>query len=457
MTKYILSWCVLTYAATVSCSEIEDGSTDIDTWPEKTVEYQPGVYTFSHPCALHTGSDFSYVKNHLAQSPWAEAYTKLQSTGLSDAAYQPSPVVYLARLDANNWAQNNSRWENAGIANLWYEGIHTNFNLFCRDCQAAYQLALRYRLEGDAKYAQAAINVLNAWANNCNGLLRNKKGELIDPNEYLIMFQLHQFCNAAELVRDYEGWSSSEEFKRLTEWLDANFYPTCSEFLKGQGDKHSWMNWDLAQMTAILSMGILEEDREKVNEAILYFKQGPGPGCILGDGVVDVYDDPDGTGDPLAQGNESGRDQGHNTLCAAMLGAFCQMAYNIGEDLFSFENGRAMAFAQYVAKYNYVLQELGDYKSEGLSDASFKYAASSLPFTEYFYCDNTMSSISSAGRGTIRPGWDLWASHVSRLGIKGQYVKEMAARFRPDGGGGNYGSGGGYDQLGFSTLMYYKP
>ena len=37
----------------------------------------------------------------------------------------------------------------------------------------------------------------------------------------------------------------------------------------------------------------------------------------------------------LGQCQESGRDQGHATLCVSLLGAFCQMAKNVGEDLFS--------------------------------------------------------------------------------------------------------------------------
>lgn len=36
-----------------------------------------------------------------------------------------------------------------------------------------------------------------------------------------------------------------------------------------------------------------------------------------------------------------------------------------------------------------------------------------------------------------------------------KWVKEFAEQVRPEGGGGNYGpNSGGYDQLGFGTLMY---
>ncbi|MCM1066860.1 MAG: alginate lyase family protein [Muribaculaceae bacterium] len=456
---------IILSAATIlgaaSCSEIEDGWSDIDSWEIPAPTYAPKVYTFDHPCMLHTAADIEYTKQHLGQQPWADAYRKLLTSGYCNVNHQPHPEKYLARLDATNWGDGGGRWDDAGLRDEYYPGIHNNYTNFFRDCAAAYQLALQWQLGGDAACAQAAINILTQWAEVNKGLLlgRDKwKDDVIDSNEYLIMFQIHQAANAAELVRDYNNWESTESFGKVVNWLTTYFYPFCSKFIAMNKDDHWWMNWDLASMTAILSIGILADDNDMVNEAILHFKQGEGPGCIMRKGVIDVFDDPDGSGEKLAQGNEAGRDQGHNTLCAAMVGTFCQMALGIGEDLFSFEDGRAIAFAQYVAKYNIVIPELGtDYKTEGLTDASFKYRESSMPFKEYSYNGGLMTGISGAGRGTIRPGWDIWAGYCKSHGVKATYVTEIANHFRPDGGGGHYGgNSGGFDQLGFSTLMHHR-
>ena len=81
-----------------------------------------------------------------------------------------------------------------------------------------------------------------------------------------------------------------------------------------------------------------------------------------------------------------------------------------------------------------------------------------MPFTEYTYNGGIMTAISGAGRGTIRPGWDIWAGYCNSHNIPGKYVKEIAEQFRADGGGGHYGgNSGGFDQLGFSALMHYRP
>ena len=81
-------------------------------------------------------------------------------------------------------------------------------------------------------------------------------------------------------------------------------------------------------------------------------KYGVGNGCI-DNAVPFLHQDPDGHG-MLGQGQESGRDQGHATLCVSLMGAFCQMAYNIGEDLFAYDGNKVLAMAEYTAKYKFV-------------------------------------------------------------------------------------------------------
>ena len=127
------------------------------------------------------------------------------------------------------------------------------------------------------------------------------------------------------------------------------FYSVSDMFLKnhngGQGNMHYWLNWDLAQMTSILSIGILCDDNVMINQAIVYFKNEEGRYKEAGNiknAVPYLHQDPD-SDEILGQCEESGRDQGHATLCVSLMGTFCQMAYNIGEDLFAYDNYRAVA------------------------------------------------------------------------------------------------------------------
>ena len=60
-----------------------------------------------------------------------------------------------------------------------------------------------------------------------------------DPNLYLIPIQAHQWANAAELLRDYNGWDRND-FEKFKTWMKDTFYSVSNMFLKnhngGQGN-----------------------------------------------------------------------------------------------------------------------------------------------------------------------------------------------------------------------------
>ncbi len=103
----------------------------------------------------------------------------------------------------------------------------------------------------------------------------------------------------------------------------------------------------------------------------------------------------------------------------------------------------------YVAKYNATV---------GANGSSFMFPQNTLPYTNYRFQGYDMPAISEAYRGTVRPGWDVWVGYANAHGRKCNYTEALMNEMRPDGGGGNYGgNSGGFDQTGFSTLMFYRP
>lgn len=87
-----------------------------------------------------------------------------------------------------------------------------------------------------------------------------------------------------------------------------------------------------------------------------------------------------------------------------------------------------------------------------------------VPFTEYDNPDQgTMPGISPASRGAVRPGFELLFAHYSDIqGLDASWTKEYIDYVNNgtggvEGGGGDYeSSSGGYDYLGFGTLMYRR-
>lgn len=375
----------------------------------------------AHPCMLHTKADFDFVKAKVTASaqPWKAGYDVLAASPFAAASYVASPVATLIRGGGSKEEPNPDNYASA-----------------FRDAAAAYQLALRWKITGDDTYAASAIAILNAWATT-NKVISGDSNKFLGSGIYG-----YQFANAAEIMRDYPAWAAAD-FTKFKSWMLAVFYPLSLDFLErhnGSCSSHYWTNWDIANMNTVLAIGILCDDLSKINYAISYFKKGIGTGNI--NNAV-VYRHKVGEED-LGQGQESGRDQGHATLVISLYGSFCQMAYNVGVDLFGYDNNKVLALCEYTAKYNYDL-------------------STTVPFTAYKNCDPVSltpehTSVSSDGRGTLRPSWELIYNHYAKIkGVKAAWSQKFAEKVRPEGGGGNYGpNSGGFDQLGFGTLMYSK-
>jgi hypothetical protein len=84
-----------------------------------------------------------------------------------------------------------------------------------------------------------------------------------------------------------------------------------------------------------------------------------------------------------------------------------------------------------------------------------------VPYTTYQNSDVTQTVISNNSRGGIRPAWELIYAHYGVLkGLNASWSQQyrdlvVTRGGGAEGGGGDYGSNsGGYDQLGFGTLLY---
>ncbi len=367
---------------------------------------------FIHPGMLHSQADFIRMQTMINAhaDPWLAGWGKLTANSHSASTYSmrgPVDTVYRG------------------------SGSPENYSTLYNDIAATYQNALRWKIDGDVACGNKAVAIMNAWSSRLKSISGSADRWLAAG------IYGYEFANAAEIMRDYSGWSPTD-FTSFKNMMLNVFYPMNHHFLvnhNGACITNYWANWDLCSMASILSKGILCDDADKFNEAITYFKTGAGNGSI-DHAVPFLYNS-----GQLGQGQESGRDQGHQCLDIALLGAFCQMAYNQGLDLFAYENNKALAVCEYTASYN-----LGN----------------TVPFTTYHWGNGphcspqTQTVISEGGRGDIRPTWELIYNYQQSHGITGTtYSGQYAAKVRPEGGGGNYGpNSGGYDQLGFGTLTY---
>ncbi|OJJ95611.1 hypothetical protein ASPACDRAFT_47501 [Aspergillus aculeatus ATCC 16872] len=371
--------------------------------------------TFNHPGLLHSASDFERIVDKISSKtePWLTGWYKLSNSSNINLDYTPSPKTTVYR---------------------GADGVHSeNYASLFRDIAAAYAMAIYWKVTGNSSYADVVVNILDEWGTT----LTNISGT---TDLYLAAgIYGYQFANVAEVMRVYSGWPAANVTRFIDMMVDV-FYPINHDFLvnhHGAAVDHYWANWDLCNIASVLSIGVLSDNQTMYDEGLTYFKSGAGNGQIE-TAIWKLYQ---ADGETLGQGQEAGRDQGHSMLDFALLGPIAQTAYNQGTDLFGYLDNRILAGAEYVAKYN-----LGY----------------DVPYTTYNNSDDVNQTvISNSSRGDIRPIWELFYNHYGVLkGLNVTFTEAYRNMVVEDGsgaegGGGDYGTtSGGYDQLGYGTLMY---
>jgi len=383
----------------------------------KYIDTLPGTTPLVHPGGLQIAEDFTRIKNAISANtePWVSGWNKLLANSHAQLTYTASPTVKLIRGGSSREEPDPDNYSHA-------------FN----DVAAAYQTGLRWKISGDTAYAEKSIQILNAWAATCTTLSG-------DPNIALAAgIYGFQFAVAGELMRDYKGWKTAD-FQKYQQWMLNVFYTLNHNFLlyhQNSCPDHYWANWDLCNIASVMAIGILTDNRSLYNEAVNYFQRGVGNGNIR-KAINYVFKDTN-----LAQLQESGRDQGHATLVIALLSPICEMAYHQGDDFYAFNDNMVLKASEYTAKYNV--------------------ANLPVPFQNYTYnnCSTitTLTQISADGRGTVRPMYAMVYNHyVKRKGLTAPFTLMGVQTTQPEGGGGDYGpNSGGFDQLGFGTLLYTR-
>ncbi|MDQ0572499.1 hypothetical protein QFZ42_004333 [Variovorax paradoxus] len=360
---------------------------------------------FVHPGLLHTEADFERMRLKVAANaqPWLAGWNALTSNGRAQLGAKPRPLATVIRGDVPG----------------------QNFAQFYIDVARAYQLALRWKVSQDTRYADLAVEFLNEWSSTLTAIEGNADRFLAAG------IYGQQFANAAEIMRTYPGWAASD-FARFQNMMLTVFYPLNHSFLvnhNGSEITNYWANWDQCTIGSILAIGVLCDRQDIYDEALNYYKNGAGNGA----GLQAVYHVHPGY---LGQWQESGRDQGHCTLGIGLAGAFCEMAWNQGDDIYGYENNRFLAGAEYVAKSN-LRDGTGDFYT--------------VPFVTNINRQGTQSVLAAGGQGHRRGIWESVYNHyANRLGIATPYTALQAVQMRPESDGNNG------DQLGFGTLTFTR-
>jgi len=347
---------------------------------------------FAHPGLLHGAADLARMKAAVAarQSPVHDGYLALAASPRSSAAYTVRNTGQIT-----SWGRGPARFMSEAVA----------------DSAAAYQNALMWCVTGDRAHADTARAILDAWSASLTAIT-GADGPLGAG------LQAFLFVNAAELLRHtgYDGWDPAavaaceESFLRV-------WYPAVSGYML-----YANGNWDLTAVQTILAIGVFCEEPALFEDALRYAAAGAGNGSVGHRVVTDA-----------GQGQESGRDQGHEQLAVGLLGDAAQVAWNQGVDLWGFDGDRILANVEYAARYNLG----GDVPFSPDLDRTGKYLK---------------TQVSDKARGTLPPVYEMAYAHYA--GVRGLATPHTQRAVFRGTGGARAVEGGNDDLPGWGTLAY---
>lgn len=320
--------------------------------PSQTVKPLP----FVHPGIDQRAGDLAYMKKKVlaGEQPWAAAFDRLKAA--ADTNFVVHTHTHVLRGPY-------------GKPNIGGDDLSKCANM-------AYNYALAWYITGDKKYANKAIDILNAWSPVLWDLDYNDAKLLAGWTGYLL-------CNAAEILRYTDaGWSHKDidVFKNM---LMTVYYPLMRPYFPQANG-----NWDGAIIHSLIAIAVFTDNRPLYDNAIDHFKHGAVNGSIF----KYIY--------PNGQCQESPRDQGHVQLGIGEFAGAAQVAYTQGTDLFSMADNRIALGFEYTARFL-----LGE--------------------TPYCYC-----TISERAK-VLRDDYEYVYRHYTAKGVELPYTKRAADSVRP--------------------------
>ena len=398
---------------------------------------------FIHPGGLYTQEDFDRVKKKLAEedSDIIQAYDILKKAAYS----QPNAATYPSEKIVRG-------------------GTGENYINAARGASIAFQNALRWKIEGNEDCANHAVEVLMAWANTAK--------EVTGDSNHALATGLYgyEFAQAAEIMRDYEGWKS-EDFDVFKKWMLRVWYPLCIKFLRERNGTwenksrwwkapgHYWSNWGLCNVMAVISIGILCDDVFIYNQGMSFFKydqvgtyenprtsdpiKNDGLTEFLGNLVVTTSESELETGayGKLGQMNESGRDIGHACMALGLAIDIAHQGWQQGDDLFSYMDYRLAAGIEFVAGQTQLI--------ENLPWTNYQYGTNGFYYTDSRAYTMTEPCLEKY----IRPYWGIVIGIYEEIkGVEMPFSKMSYEDMGMDGGASGPTSGY-YDHMGYSYLL----
>lgn len=201
---------------------------------------------FIHPGILLDKSQLDYVKHKIKanKEPWLSRYLVMKNHALAALNHQP-----------------NAKWDGLNCGGPDGAGKHDRCRHEINDARAAYTQALLWYYSEDTRYAENAIQILNAWSDNFIGQHGGYNQAL------QAAWALAVWTRAAEIIRYSYPWPKRQiiQFENMIR----------SRYL-ADIDEHNtdcyFGNWQAVITEAKISAAVFLEDSELFESAITRYQ-----------------------------------------------------------------------------------------------------------------------------------------------------------------------------------------
>lgn len=318
--------------AQLSCKKTEEGGNPTPVVP--TPVNPTPTTVLKHPGLLVSQSELAFIaqKINAQEEPWKKAFENLKNAKYSSLtyAYKAFDVVECGSYNQPNVGCNNH----------------------VEDGMAVYCYALMYVFTKDERYAQRAVEIINAWSSTYQ--------KNINTNSNLVVsWSTPWFVNGAEILKyNYPKWKKEDE-TRFVAMLDKFLPYALNEYSAGN-------NWIQSAIEAHFAIAVFKDDKVLFDKAVerwktrvktYIYQTTDGPKPINTQGKTDAQmaaiwrDEASSTVyiDGLAM--ETCRDLGHLNLGFNSMMYAAEIAFKQGVDLYSLEKKRITDFMELHASW----------------------------------------------------------------------------------------------------------
>jgi hypothetical protein len=278
---------------------------------------------FAHPGVMVSKPQLDFVREKVqaGSEPWKSAYAQMTGSQYASLSRSPRPR---ATVECGSYSKPNN-----GCTDEREDAI------------AAYTDALAWYIGGDEKYAQKAVEIMDAWSStikshtNSNAPLQTGWAGSVWPR-------------AADIIRStYSGWSQADRFATM---LRDVYLP---EVINGSDSNG---NWELSMMEAAVGISVFLDDRTSYDKAVdRYLKRVAAYIYVGSDGALPKT----ASG---AQGSESavvGYWQGQSTFTSGLTQETCRDLTHTGYGISAISHVAETAWIQGQDLYSQIGDRLG--------------------------------------------------------------------------------------------------